>query len=239
MAVKIIKKSSESLNTVLFMLLSLPFIHIIKSLHMGESALRLEALKILVLETPAIGIGVILVTILIYRGKKLSAVLSPVLIIFFFSWAISYFFNDWNKHILFLSFIYLIVGFYICLLWNSELDRPIYRPGFHERVIGDKCEYQLKGHLVDKNDKKTHFYLTNWAEESCFLVLDSDERLRGKVRLFLHFGKKEFIAEGIVVSTNNSGYGISIKDDDKEGQRLGWDDYYAIISDRGYFSRFV
>ncbi len=227
------------MNTVLFMLLSLPFIHIIKSLHVGESALNWNALKSLVLETPVIGVGVVLVTLLIYKGKRASTFLSPALIIFFFSWAITYFFNDWNKHILFLSFIYLVVGFYMCLLWNSELGRPIYRPGFHERAIGSKSEYQLKGSLVDRNEKRIPFYLTNWGEKSCFLVPETDEKLRGKVKLFFHQGKKEFVAEGVIVSSNSHGYGISLKDADKAGQTLGWDDYYAIISDRGYFSRFV
>jgi hypothetical protein len=239
MAVKILKKSSESLNTLIFMVLSLPFIHIIKSLHVGESAINWLALKTLVLESPFIGLVVTFVALLIFRGKRASTYLAPLVILFFFSWSISYFFNDWNKHILFLSFIYLIVGFYMCLLWNSELGRPVYKPGFHEKTIGSKSEYQLQGTLVDKNDKRIPFYITNWGERSCFLVPETNEKLRGRVRLFFHFGKKEFIAEGTVISTNSLGYGISMKDQDKMTQTLGWDDYYAIISDRGYFSRFV
>lgn len=239
MSVRILKKSSESLNTVIFMLLSLPFIHVIKSLHSGESAINWPLLKELVIQTPAVGAAVLFVTMLIYRGKKSSIYLAPLFTLFFFSWAISYFLTDWNKHVLFLSFIYLIVGFYMCLLWKSELDRPIYKPGFHEKAIGSKSEYQLHGFLVDRNDKKIAFYLTNWGEQSCFLVPETKEKLRGKVRLFFHMGKKEFVSDGVIVSSNSLGYGILIKDRELGSHSLGWDDYYAIISDRGYFSRFV
>ena len=161
------------------------------------------------------------------------------MVLFFFSWSVTYFFNDWNKHILFLSFIYLLVGFYICILWNSELEGPVYRPGFHEKSIGSKSEYQLKGILIDKSDRRIPFYLTNWGNQSCFLVTETDEKLRGKVRLLFQFGKKEFSAEGSIVSTNKLGYGILIKDQHKITQTLGWYDYYAIISDRGYYPRFA
>lgn len=240
MTIKVIKKSSESLNTLIFVLLSLPFIHIVRSLHMGESALDWTSLKGFLFANPwKVGL-VSFLLLLIYKARKVSSLFVPVLVIAFFSWAIIFFIEDWNKHILFLSFIYLVIGFYTCLFWRAELERPIYRPGFKENYIGKKSEYELSGTLVDKNGSKIKFYLSNWGECSCFLVpLETKSKLKGKVKLMLHLGKHEFVASGTIVSLNSSGYGISLDLTEQKTQSLGWNDYYAIISDRGYFSRFV
>ena len=70
MAVKILKKSSESVNALIFTILSLPFIHIIKSLHAGRSAINWPALKDLVSDSPFLGGAIILAALLIYKGKK-------------------------------------------------------------------------------------------------------------------------------------------------------------------------
>lgn len=117
---------------------------------------------------------------------------------------------------------------------------PIYRPGFDQNMVGKKSEYDLEGFLTDKNKKRYEFYLTNWDEDSCFIVpRNAGGKLKGKIHLQFHFGKHEFSANGMVVSQNAEGFGISLTTAEQEGRSLGWKDYYAIISDRGYQPRFV
>ena len=224
-------------NQMVFIILSFVYLQIVREMAVGQSALNQKSFWLLVERHQwlfALGLVTLALT---YYGKRLAKpffVFYAVSIVFL---SAQTFIHGFDKFILVLNFIYILLSYYFYLFLASELDQSLYRPGFVSNSIGAKCEYDLPVSLQSSKLKATG-KLSNWDRESCFIVIDeSDVPPRGLVDLSITFEGQKFSFQGIVSTKVGQGIGIRIKL--KKKGVFDWLDFYEIIQNRGYKLRFA
>lgn len=126
------------------------------------------------------------------------------------------------------------------------MKEAAFNPGYNTHTIGKKNIYPLNVIVLDRYNQNIGAMLTNWDEGSLFLITNEKYRIRGYVKVILEFSGEYFEALGqIVACYGKDGYGVKIKESSlqvkasmrKDGNKnhfLSWNDYYDIISSRGY-----
>ena len=224
-------------NQILFVLLSVVYLQVVREIAQGQSAINRGAFLLLVEQHQWLFILGFFTLVLTYYGKKLAKhffVIYSISIIFL---SIQAFLQSFDKIILVLNFIYILLSYYFYMFFTAELERALYHPGFVDNSIGAKCEYDLPVSL-EYSKLKTTGHLSNWDEDSCFVFIDGDDKLPcGQVVLSIVFEGQTFTFQGVV--RTRVGQGVGIKIESKKKEMFDWSDLYEIISNRGYRLRFT
>jgi hypothetical protein len=216
-----------------FQLFSLVFLHVIFSLVDGYSSLNANTFLNIVENN----LGLILLSFinigLIFYVKKLSrfilmltsATLSIICFLLFL--------ESFNKTILLYNVLYIIVSFFFCMIWKLELEEASYNSFYDRRLLRpiglSNANVSLKQVEGEKSFSAT---ISNWTEETCFLVTDSDLKLRGEVLVEIDYMNVHFQFEASVITASTDGIGLRVLKE-KKGSSLNWFDFYDIILDRG------
>jgi hypothetical protein len=241
---KIIKRTPLLKNLLLFLVLSIFYLHVTSSLHEQRSAMEWEELKSLLIENRMLAAFLLGAFWTTFFAKKSSKLFIMMYLSFIFGQTFYFFLMSFDKLILLLNFSYLVFSFFFFLLWKQELERACYNPGYQVNELGLTPEYDLPL-LVTSSSHRIHGsgHLMNWDESSCFLILESSiVDLKGQVEVELFFQGKTFKAAGYVVAKYGNGIGLSFQRDKQiaaDFTTLNWDTFYDIISDRGYIIRSV
>lgn len=239
---KIIKRTPLLKNLLLFIILSVIYLHVTASLHEQRSAIDFESLKALVIENRLLVVFLIAALWTTFFAKKTSKLFIMMYLSFIFGQTFYFFLMSFDKLILLLNFSYLVFSFFFFLLWKQELERACYNPGYHLNDIHLTPEYDLPLLLTSPAQRiHSNGHLMNWDESSCFIILESSVvDLKGQVEVELFLQDKTFKATAKVVTKYGNGVGLSFV---QEKQRaadfttLNWNTFYDIISDRGYLIR--
>lgn len=140
--------------------------------------------------------------------------------------------SHYDKVVLLSGFIYAVFSIFLFFIIKNEKQKALYLPSYFYNQIGKRTFYPLRVslHLPDKTIEGD---LTNWDESSCFVSFDEDVQLKGTVILQMTFDDVLFGQKAVVTTQYDSrGYGFVFKPDKKEIP--GWDEFFSIISDRGY-----
>ena len=233
MKLELYRRGTILRNQMIFIVLSFVYLQIVREIATGHSAIDKKTFLLLVEKHQwlfSLGLVTLLLT---YYGKKSA---KP----FFVFYAISIIFlsiQTFDKLILVLNFIYILLSYYFYLFFASELNQSLYCPGFTNNSIGPKCEYNLPVSLKSLKIE-TFGKLSNWDKESCFVLIDEDHEIpKGHLHLSTTFEGQEFSFQGIVSTKIGQGIGIRIKSNKRE--MFDWLDFYEIIQNRGYKLRFI
>lgn len=236
---KIFKRSAVIRNTLVHLLMSLGFLHIVLSISKGRSAVQVQhALETFTGQGVLLGL-LALAFVFVHRVSDWAPKFFILFNAYVFFQSFQVFFITFDKTILTLNFLYIAFSFITYVLLKSELKESIYVPGYHKNGINKFSEYELSAKVEDSFGKEISGYLTNWGPAGCYFMPQENIMMRGTVQLKLNFGAKEFISLGKVMTKYGNGYGISILN--KRGKKgrhpLGWEEYYDIINQRGYVPR--
>ena len=238
MRLELYRRGTIIRNQMFFIILSFIYLQVVHEISVGRSAVDKETFLLLIEKYQWLFALGVVTLVLTYYGKKSAKYFFIFYVIGIVGLSLQVFFGSFDKIILVLNFIYILLSYYFCLLFLSELNQSLYSPGFVSNSIGSKCEYNLpislKSSKVQASGK-----LSNWDRESCFVIVNNDDELpRGQVELSILFEGQKFSCRGIVSTKVGQGIGIRIKSN-RERKMFDWLDFYEIIQNRGYKLRFV
>ncbi|MEI8348323.1 MAG: hypothetical protein WCG27_12710, partial [Pseudomonadota bacterium] len=126
----------------------------------------------------------------------------------------SYFWLHFDKIILLLNAAYLVFAFYFHVSWSNELSQVIYSPGFGPFHFGRRSPYPFDVQVEFDEEQKFAGHLTNWSENSCFIVLDQVPPNKAKkIKINIPYEGNIFMAEGEWLSSfGERAIGIQIKE---------------------------
>ncbi len=241
MRVKLYKRSIIINNLLVFILFSIIFLHILYSLDRGISAYSVDIFRSFLSDNILLSIVAFVTGVSIWNIFSFSKILFFLFCSLIFISGMVIFFHNFDKFILVLDFIYLLLAVYFYIFWKLELEEAIYHPNFSSADINKAFAYSLNIEVELDSGEKIKGHLTNWDNNSCFLFLEMKNNFRGRVNLHIEFENRIFAQRGVIISQYGSGIGVkfsfdedydSIGDDGKN--RFHWIDFLTIISDRGY-----
>ena len=243
MGLKVYKYNEVIQNLILFLILSIFFLHIVISFNKGLSALNWVSLKSLFFDLPILNLLFIGSILSIMRAKNFSKLFLILFFIYISSYSFLLFFENFDKIILVLNFIYIVFAFYFYIYWTFELRKAIYLPCYSPHDIGDKTYYDLKGKVLIKDSKEEILgYIVNWDQEGCFFYSKKlpVKRNKGGVTLVVEFEGLIFSQEAEVVTSYFNGIGLRFIINKKEdNSSYSWSDFFKIIGDRGFLPLYL
>ncbi len=142
-----------------------------------------------------------------------------------------YFLIDFDKLILILSFLYVILCYNFYQFLRLELKEPFYNPNFPLNII-PSYKNKLLPIKIKKNGIEYDAHLTNWGLNGFFCKLIGEGTPKGIIEIEALINGHSFFAEGLIVTRVNGGVGIRIKK--SLIPEMGWVDFYGIISELGF-----
>ncbi len=234
---------------VIFLILSLMFYHVELSLFKKTTAFNLSVLKNH-FENEIILIGFLSIVILFtLKVSKISKYLIVPYILIITGKSIHLLAGDFNKVILFMIFIYIIISYYFYVFWCKDLYEAYYNPLLDSSDLITRTKYKINVNILELNKKDRTFqgYLTNWSENGCFLKTIPDQnitdksRVSGPVEIQIMFQGKKFHQHGIIVSSFANFQGLGIKFLYEENDEIiypTWKELYSILDDMGYLPEY-
>ena len=228
---KILKRNSNIYNVMAFQLFSLVFMHVIFSLVDGYSSLNVETISRIVSNNLGLIVLSLVNLFLIFYVKKLSRY---ILILTSMSLSVVcflLFLESFNKTILLYNILYIVISFFFCMIWKLELGEASYNSFFDRKLLRPVGLTNAKVKVLN-GEKSILAVISNWTEETCFLVTSSKDEFRGEVIVEINYMNVNFQFEAIITTQSSDGFGLKVSKE-KKGSTLNWLDFYDIISDRG------
>jgi hypothetical protein len=230
---KILKRSNLIYNEVLFVIFSIVYLHISFSLDADISAIDLPRLINMLKGLPLlIGLSTLCIGALLLVRRFSIYLLSFLTLIVFYK-SFSLFLLSYDKLLLVLNVVYMLVSYNMILLLKEELSLAIYQPGFKENSLEVENYKNLTAHLsFDGNNISGN--ITNLDKLGLVVKIDTNTQIRGVVDINIPFEGEEFYSKGVVATRFTDGYGIKILASKKTPSVLQWKDLYNIFYRRGY-----
>tara|TARA_R110002072_G_scaffold288917_1_gene455377 strand:- start:49313 stop:50020 length:708 start_codon:yes stop_codon:yes gene_type:complete len=230
--VKYVKRTAVIRNAILLEAMSVYFLFVLESLKIGSSALR-PILFVTFIFDNIYFVSFCLMTILFqflgYKIAKLCFWISSLYILYI---GTSIFYETFDKPILILTSLFLVLSYFTYLVWDKELKEAAYSPKFNLNSIYKKSHYTLPT-VLNAPFGRCEGYLTNWDSEGCFFYSENENIGSGNVELVINYENIEFKTLGKVITRYGNGVGVRIKPS-KDSSSPDWNDFYDIISSRGY-----
>ena len=200
----------------------------------SETALDLTLLKEFIEENLGILIFMGFTSLSIWRMKKYSRVLfilfSSYISLIMAAMLIDYF----DKLIVLMLFVYILLSFYYQLLLKVELSRAFINPLFSSKELFDPMLYKIRCEIFANGEKRGEGYLTNWDEVGCFALLDLPTKVDGDFEVVVLHKQHKFTQSAKLASISyNRGVGIRFICDDSKSL-FNWVEFYKIINDLGF-----
>jgi len=230
---KILKRSSNVFNLILFQIFSFVFLHVIFSLKTGYSALNVDRLYALLSDYFLIAALLLVNIVSIFFIKKLSyyqIILTSMIIsvICFFQ-----FLATFDKSILFYNLFYIFISFFFTMIWKLELEESVYNPNFDNRNLRSSGLRKVNVRLMDKSSNSVDGVIQNWSKNSFFIACsDLTLNINDVIDVEMKYQGIDFKFEARIATQSADGFGLYIMKE-KNKSTLNWLDFYDIITDRG------
>lgn len=228
-------------NLIIFLLLSLFYLHVIHSLKVGVSAFDFVHFKQLIKSERLLVMFTFLTLLLVTKVYNVSKyfVMAQYAVILYYS--ISIYLDDFNKLILLLVFVYALFGGYFGLFWFLELGEAIYGPNYSHLTIGPRQIYDIPVSLELNNQSEIFKgHLSNWDARTCFIVTEREDisTAKGKGTLWVHYEGNQFCSEVEVCTSYDKGLGLKFTPTTNfaSSDRIihDWNELYRLLKDRGF-----
>lgn len=242
----VFKKSTLSFHLLVFLLSSLFFVYISYCLIFDFSALRYDALRAFTDKFGLFLLPIILVTaFLIYKHHKLSLIFYSLFQVTCSLIVADLFMESFDKFILLILFLHVLMSYYYYLFWKYELSKACYCNNMIICAFREQAcpEIQIEVERVIQDGAKNETFsarLVNWDDSSCFLFFiqntDVDhyhDLLPGDYRLKFSFNNRVFWGTArLVTKSKDGGFGFLFHIQSSD-MLFAWGDFYRVLSDRG------
>lgn len=232
---KILKRSSNVYNLILFQIFSFVFLHVVFSLKTGYSALNIERLYTLVSDYIFVVLLLLTNIITIFLVKKLSYI--QVIVTSFIISLICFFqfIESFDKTILFYNLFYIFLSFFFIMIWKLELEESVYNPRFDNRELRSSGLQKVKVTLSDESGKEALGIIQNWSRESFFISCKNLElNINNTISVKMNYQGIDFSFDAKIATQSKDGFGLYVIKE-QNSSSLNWIDFYDIISDRGIY----
>lgn len=150
---------------------------------------------------------------------------------------------DFNKLIMIILFLQIVVSFYFFINLRYELRLSAYNPCVSGLMSFFKPKLALPVIVHEEGHESAEIMgqLTNWDSESCYIKLNSMEQFKGNdISLIVDHMGLQFRQDGTIVSIarDNQSVGILFKES-QNNSPFGWKDFYYILDNKGILPEYV
>ncbi|MDO9182837.1 MAG: hypothetical protein Q7U04_10540 [Bacteriovorax sp.] len=234
---KILKRNYGHRNLILFLILSLIYLHAIYSLSMGQSLLSLLSAKSFFTNHYLIISLTIITSLMVLKIKKYSEVFLLFCLIAIVGKNFILLSHGFNKLTLVLNFIYLVFAFYFFISWELEVAMASFNPRFSSHDLEKESRFKLMGKLYSGETEQVgiEVFITNIDSSSCFLLLpkgvDLNLKTAKKFNIESNYEGVCFKNNAQLVSLYDRGIGLIFEN--APDRRLSWSELYKVCLERG------
>ncbi len=234
MLLKIRKREPIILNTVLFVMIGLFFLHVQYAYRTKLSAFSWYLLWATVkLYWPVIPLSLLSIwTAWTLRPSSRRFFSWIVSLICFFT--LSGLYIDFNKVIVLALFFLAVIAHLLYQQLKFVLSWACYQSNYLKEDLFSPVLTKISGEL--KQGEVTHkFYLTNWDEHGMFIFFESPLKLKGKVALTINYDHLHFQGDGEVVaySADFHGVGLKLNKNAPQVDKFFWSDFVQMSDELG------
>ena len=238
----ILKRGWITKKLAIFIILSLYYLYIIHSLTIGQGVFDYEQFISFFFDQKFLCVIGLYTIWSVFFLRALSGRVFLFFILFISAKSFFVFYQTDNKVILLGTCIYLILSLFLHLVWLEELHCSMFNPNFYKNQLHKRNKYNINVKIQKANGEEYEGFLTNWDEYSCFLRLKNKEKIQkimGHVKMTVFLLGKDFHTKGQIMTRYFDGLGILLlqREKKKKETHQDWNDFYAIIKDRGILVR--
>ncbi len=235
---KILKRGWITKKMTVFIILSFYYLYVVYSLTVGRGVFSYEQFIDFSFNQKLLYIIGIYTIWSIFCIKAWSGRVFLLFALFILANSFFAFYQTGNKIILLGTCFYLICSLFLYLVWLEELNSSMFNPNFYKNQLHKKNKYNLNVKIQKTNGEEYEGFLTNLDEYSCFVCLKNKAkitRMTGYVKMTLFLLGKNFHITGQIMTRCFGGLGVLLSKNGKKkkGTYQDWNDFYAIIEDRG------
>ena len=230
---KVVARSPIIYKLIMFVILSIVHLHIVYALDADISALNINRLKGLMIGMPYLVMYSLFLIISIYNVKKYSIYLLMMFSIFIFYKTFTIFIIGFDKILLILNVIYLIVSYNFISIFAEELKSSVYNPNFElgSLFVDDYNDVEVE--LFDTRKGRAIKGTLSKLDERSFVVHTNENHIKGEVKVVFKYKRHVFTCIGKVVTKYHNGIGLRVTDKSVD-QELDWSEFYQIKYRRGF-----
>ncbi len=219
---------------IFYVFLSIIYLHIVYALDADISAINVNRFKGLVIGMPYLIIFSLFLSFCFMRIKRYSLSLLVFFSLFIFYKSFSIFIINFDKLILVLNVIYILISFNIYILFREELTRSIYQPNFETGSLDVELYRKVEVELInEKTAQVVRGKLVNFDDKS-LVIYTKDTNIKGVLNLTLKYKKSIFSAKAKVMTKFRNGIGLQVLPSSSQDVELDWKEFYTIKEARGF-----
>lgn len=234
MLLKIKKREPIILNTILFVIIGLFFLHVQYAYRTKLSAfswyLLWATLKLYWTVVPLAMVTIWSVWTHRSTGPR------------FFSWTIgliSFFtltglYIDFNKVLVLALFFLAVIAHLLYQQLKFTTNCSCYQSNYTDEDLFTPMLQKIHGH-IKQGETIRPFFLTNWDEYGIFLYTDDAVDWNGPVEISIHYDQLNFQGDGEVVaqSVDLHGVGVKLKKNAPQVDQFFWSDFVQMTDELG------
>lgn len=220
----IVKRRQIVWHTLIFLVFSILYLYIEKSLSISVTAIDLTSFINYLNESKLLIILFFVAALSIYSIKKISKIILLFVIGYILYLMILVLYSDFNKLNFIITMIYLLIAGYFYIFWSLELAKALYNPIFTLNDLDIRSLVPIKVSIKQNDICIIAGHLCNWDEDSCFVLIDSfkeqgvvlnEIRKNKKITVEFFYSGKVFTNDGEIcaISDELKGLGIELKID--------------------------
>jgi hypothetical protein len=232
---KVRKKDTVSLNSILYLVLAFFFLYIQHayrhqispfSMVYFRKGLELFWYEALVLSWSGA---------MIWKHQRLAPYLFQASIFLVGFKIIEGLFIEFNKVIVIALFFFIVFSYFIYQLLRHYFDQASINPNYSDKDLFPPLLKEIHCHILFKNEEIPG-KLSNWDEEGCFVKLSAPKEIPNKVRILVTFRDREFTQEGEVVASiqDLTGVGIKFEKKNRDLTVFNWSEFMEIVDELGF-----
>ena len=231
---------SAARNTMLFMVLSIFFLILQKSLQSSLPFLNLVFLQKSLMDEWGILVIALPAFVMTYRHNSHARYFFAFFCAAVIFRSLEGLFLNFNKVLMIVLFLYVCMTYTFYQLLSWSFSRAVFSPNYRLDNLDAPMAVRVAV-TVGSDEKSFQGYLTNWDQEGAFLYLEEpwDDRIR-EVTLDIIIEGHMFGAKGSVVCAAWDGKGIGVEWNKKPvADKLSWSALVDLFEDMGWEPRLL
>lgn len=222
-------------NALFFVLLSLFFIILQKSLHSNLPFMNRSFIeKVLQDEWPLL-LCALPAVLMIFRHRSYSRYAFTIFCAAVMFRSLEGLFLDFNKVLMAVLFLYVCLAYTFYQLLKWTFSRAVFTPNYPHDILSEPMSHKIHA-TVTCGDLTKSCLLTNWDAEGAFIYLYEEWPTKVKTaELIVKIGEISFVAKGSVVAVTLDNRGIGVEwSKTSSNQGLPWRSLVALFDDLGW-----
>jgi hypothetical protein len=232
---KVIKKDTVSVNSILFLFLAFFFLFIQHAYRHQISPFSWVYLRKGVELFWYVAVVLLTSAALVWKHNRYAPHAFQLSVFIVGFKIIEGLFIEFNKVIVISLFFFIVISYFLYQLLKYYFSQASVNPNYAESDLFPPLLKNIHCRVLF-DEKSVEGILSNWDEEGCFIKLSGPQQLPSKVRVLVQFRDREFTQEGEVVASiqDSSGVGIKFEKTARDLTVFNWSEFMEIVDELGF-----